>query len=931
MRILFLALSVFSLAHAEPQVEQQQQSFSMTEMGSERSLVPTQKQQLVRRPSTDKPRRGSVILVPKEMEVGTSDIRSLRPTAPELVKLCDKEVLLFEKGISGVRPESITKQAGVSCAKLSSGSQVIPLGNTTTVLDSITKWITYLRTKSEADLRRFSETDRGIIQAVTQYALSDNKSNPQGAENFFPRLNPKTVRLMFTLSNLVYYNKGDRHFTPNYVSTSYKQKMEALNGRVIALEKRLDNLKLFRQKLSTLFGDDIIRYVEQRRIESQETRDQKHQRADSSQGKHSQTFGLHSKTEGEVDFSQQFGGSSKSEGLSRGQDQGQTEVQQTETMDVQVKNLAPDVLRAQAENFNKLVADDQTRIDNPTTATLNEIEGNLGMIEGKIKHELIDIGRTLSILADPVAGDYWVKVDQVFDRQLEGFSPVDIMYRSLTPYKKPWLGSGVAKSKSRDSSNLGDKEVSGVILYRDSEPADSDKNVDQLIIAFSGSNSEEDWLHNFNVKRSQGRANHSLAVGYRVHEGIMDSLDETLDYMGTNLKKWFRDYIQAHPIKQNGEIPTLRIAVTGHSLGGGLAMMMALLIKDQIAPVYEGRINIDVVVYTFGAPPIFDKDFAQKAEDRLGKQNVIRVWNEGDPVSTFSIVLKNEKVFKRSLLMTLLGYAHIGTSIPLVDREGIASFWDKFDPWKNHLTDRYANLLATNWEDLLNKKAHEINTYLKSRDLLKSTILISALDDMGRFLRGRETAILPLKPFLVGDILAMLRDTQERFSQKSQGENTIQNYEQIRDTRYSEGKKSDPKLVGADTKQLSYKHELPTGQNVPMVIDRSTSCSQSSIVKSTKIDPARMHPLDVAELSCGCCLAKNFFVSADSSLTSKLRGVFGKRISTVEQVYNHCSSYCKPLGGIVFSDPKRANTVEIGDLMDRMRLGDKWRAKKLKP
>ena len=56
-------------------------------------------------------------------------------------------------------------------------------------------------------------------------------------------------------------------------------------------------------------------------------------------------------------------------------------------MDVQVKNLAPDVLRAQAENFNKLVADDQTRIDNPTTATLNEIEGNLGMIEGKIKHE----------------------------------------------------------------------------------------------------------------------------------------------------------------------------------------------------------------------------------------------------------------------------------------------------------------------------------------------------------------------------------------------------------------------------------------------------------------------------------------------------------------------------------------------------------------
>ncbi len=925
MRILFLTMSVFSLACAG-----QQQNFPMTEMGSVKSLVPVQKQPLVRRPSTDAPRRGSVILVPKEIDIGTSDIRSLRPTAPELVKKCDKDVLLFENGISGVQPESIIKQTGISCANLSSGNQVTPLGNISTVLDSITKWMTYLKTKSEVDLKHFSETDRGIIQAVTQHALSDNKPNPQSAENFFPRLNPETVRLMFTLSNLVYYNKYDRQFTPNYISTSYDKKMGDLKGKIVALNTRLGNLKRFRDRLYEIFGSDIIRYVEQRRIESQEIRDQKHQRVDSSQGKHSQAFGLHSETEGHVDFSQQFGGSSKSEGLSRGQDQGQTEAQRTETMDIQVKNLAPDILRAQAENFNRSITDGQIKIDNPDTATLYEIEGKLGMIETKIKHELIDIERTLKILADPVARDYWVKVEQVFNRQLEGFSPIDIMYRSLTPYKKSWIGSGIAKSKSRDSSNLGEKEVSGVILYRNSEPDDSDKNVDQLIIAFSGSNSEEDWLHNFNTKRSQGRADHSLAVGYRVHEGIMDSLEETLNYMGTNFKKWFHDYIQTHPIKPNGKIPTLRIAVTGHSLGGGLAMLTALLIKDQIAPVYEGRINIDVVVYTFGAPPIFAKDFAQKAEDRLGKQNIIRVWNEGDPVSTFSIVLKNQKVFKRSLLMTLLGYAHIGTSIPLVDRDGIASTWDKLNPWSNHSSDRYANLLATNWEDLLNRKAREINTYLRSRDLLKSTILISALNDMGTFLRGRDTAILPLKPFLVGDILAMLRDTQEKFSQQPQGENTLQNYEQIRDTRYSEGKKSDPKLAGADTKQLSYKHKLPTGENVPMVIDRSTSCSKNNIVKSTKINPAQMNPLDLDELSCGCCLAKNFFVSADSSLTSKLRGLFGKRISTVEKVYNHCSSYCTPLVGTVFSDMKRANTMEIADLMDRMRLGDMWRTKKLK-
>lgn len=929
MRILFLSLLMSSLVLAD----QEQSILPYQPEKTRRATVsiPPQKKQVAQYQPHDltQVRRKSVVLVPKEVEVGTSDIRTLRPSNPEVVKRCNKDVLLFENGISGVNPGAITTQSGISCANLSSGNQVIPLGDISTVLSSINKWTTYLKTKSEAELRNFSETDRGIVQAVTNFALSDKKIPTQGMANFFPRVDPQTVRLMFDLSYLTYYNKEDRKFTPNYVSTPYEQEMLKLKGRVAALEKRLHNLTQFRLDLARIFGSDVIRYVEQRRIESQETRDQQHQRVDTTQGEYDQRFGLHSDTKDKVAFDQQFGGGSKSSGLSRGKDQGQTDVQRTETMDIKVKNLAPEVLRAQAENFNRLVADDETKIENPSTATLNDIEGRIGIVEGKIKYELVEARRSVTILSDPVAGDYWVKVERVFSRELEGFTPVDILYRNLTSYKKSWFGSGIAKSKSRESSDLGNKEVSGVVLYRDAEVSDNTKNVDQLIIAFSGSNSEQDWLHNFNVKRSQGQANHSLAVGYRVHQGIMDSLDETLDYMGTNLKKWFRDYTQSHPVT-NGQIPTLRIAVTGHSLGGGLAMLMALLIKDQIAPVYQGKINIDVVVYTFGAPPIFDKNFSQKAEDRLGKHNVIRVWNEGDPVSTLSIVLKNEKVFKRSLLMTLLGYAHIGTSIPLVDRDGIASFWDKFNPWSNHVADRYANLLATNWDQLVNRKASDIYKLLQSKDLLKTNILLTALDDIGRFLRGRDTAVLPLKPFLVGDILAMLRDTSDRFNQQNPSDNTIRNYESIRDTRYSEGKKSAPKLAGADTKALTYAHELPTGQKVKMKVDRSTSCSTKDIVKSTGINPQQLDGLDVSELSCGCCLSKNFFVSADASLTSKLRGLFGKRISTVDQVYKHCSRYCSPLEGTVFTDAKKANVIEIGDLMDRMGLGDMWRAKKLK-
>ena len=785
-------------------------------------------------------------------------------------------------------------------------------------------------------MSRFSETNRGVVEAITQYAASHPMDGSRKSiQDFFPRVDPQTVRLMFDLSYLTYYDKSDRSFTPNYVSTPYEQQLLKVKGRVAALERRLRNITQFNLDLNRVFGSDVIRYVEQRRIESQEDSDRRHQGSSAMEGRYDQKFGLHSGgTDGRVDFDQTHGGGSKNSGVSMGQDRGRTDVQRTETMDMKVRNLTPDLLREQAVNFNRLVADDETKIADPNNTTLNEIEGRVGIVEGKIKYELVEARRAVEILSDPIAGEYWVKVERVFSRELEGFTPVDILYRSLTKYKKPFFGAGIAAAKRNKGSDLGGKEVSGVILYRDAEPTDSTKNTDQLIISFSGSNSEEDWLHNFDAGRSQGKANHSLAVGYRVHQGIMNSLNESLDYMGTNLKGWFKNYVKSHPVGSDGKIPTLRIAVTGHSLGGGLAMLMALLIKDQIAPVYEGRINIDVVVYTFGAPPIFDKDFAQKAEDRLGKRNVIRVWNEGDPVSTMSIVFKNEKIFKRSLLMTLLGYAHIGTSIPLVDREGLASFWDKLNPWSNHVADRYANLLATNWKDLTNKKAREVYEYLTSRDLLKIGMLRSSLDDMGQFVRNRNDAAMPLQPFLVGDIVEMMRDTDAKFQPnngQSGNANTIQNYDSVRDTRYSEGKKAAPKLAGAEEKGLTYSHELQTGQKIPMKLNRSTSCSAKDIVKTVGLNPNQFDPRDIDELSCGCCLAKNFFVSADSSLTSKFRSLFGKRISTVDQVYKHCSARCSPLVGTIFADKNKANVMEIGDLMDRMGLGDMWRAKKLKP
>lgn len=601
---------------------------------------------------------------------------------------------------------------------------------------------------------------------------------------------------------------------------------------------------------------------------------------------------------------------------------------QTETQDFQVRNFAPDLIREKANTFNAIFGDPDTKIPNVNAVNLEEIEARLSTLQHKTMYDLIEAERSLEILSDPRVGEYWSKVDSTFNRMLQGFKPVDVFYRNLTPYKQPALGKGLAKSKENANTRIDGKEVSGIMLYREDKSSNGHK-IDQLILSFSGSNSQEDWKHNLNFKKTQGYAQHNLAAGFKVHEGIMDSLSESLTYNGTNLKRWFDNYVKSQK-GQNllpGEKPTLRIAVTGHSLGGALALLMALDIKQNIAPHYADKLTIQVVVYTFGSPPIFDSRFAKKAEDLIGKENIVRVWNVGDPVASFSIVKKTEDVFKKSPLMTFLGYSHIGISIPLADNERMASFFDKFNPWSNHLADRYSNLIETNWKSLLNTHAREIFRYLQSQNLLTGEELKSTLEGMDEFLRSNSQAKFALPAKIEPEVIQIVKAQP---SDNSKVDKTLKNYQQVVDNQYRQGETSQPKLARADVNGLTYVHQLPTGTEVPMTINRKTSCSVGNIVKQKKLNARQFAPLDLSELSCGCCLSKNYFVSMDSSISSKFRFLFGKKISTVQQVYTHCTKYCAPLIGTVFTDKNRANIDEIGHFMDRMGLGKMWQEKKLR-
>ncbi|MBW8309718.1 MAG: lipase family protein [Candidatus Paracaedibacteraceae bacterium] len=852
---------------------------------------------------------------------------SFIPNGPTLVKSCDDIVVLFKSGVpANILNTMTSKGQGGECVQAAAQEGMV-LGKKTEVLGQLNQGLTFWRTKLESQFKDLSDLDKDMLDSITHYVMSTQPNQITNRSDFYPRIDPDLIKLMFTLSYLTYYNKSDSKNTPNYVSTAYRQELAKLEGEIKSLTAKLQKIKQFEDSLAFTFGADTIKFIEQRRLESQEESDVKRQDSSINTGRYDQSFGMQvGNNAGQNSFGQQHGGGSYGSGQASGRDQGRAGKVQTETNDLHVRNFAPQLVREKARTFNSIFNDVDARIADINSVTLEDIEERLDRIARKTTHALLEAKRSLQILSDPRVGEFWVKVDSTFNRFLEGFKPVDVFYRNMTPYKTPNLLRRMVASKANSQADLGNKEVSGVMLYRGGKGGQPHK-IDQLILAFSGSNSVEDWNHNFDGLKNQGQAKHSLAIGFRVHQGIMNSLSESLSYNGTNLKRWFDKYVKENGQgKSNrGERPTLRIAVTGHSLGGALALLMALDIKQNIAPHYQDKINIEVVVYTFGAPPIIDKKFAQKAEDLLGKGNVLRVWNLGDPVSTFSIIKKTEDVFKRSALMTLLGYAHIGTSIPLSDNEGMASLFNKLSPWTNHSSDRYSNLIETNWKGLLNRKAHEIFYYMQSHNLLKGEVLKSTLEDMNTFLRSNKDAVKVLPAPIVNDVIATLSPkTQTAPTQK-----TMQNHNAITESRFSEGVSQQPKLAKAEVKNLTYTHTFRTGQTVPMKIDRGTSCDVKSIIKQTKINSKAFDANDLNELSCGCCLSKNYFISMDATFASKLRSVFGKKISTVQEVYKHCSKYCSPLTGTVFTDKVRANVDEIGALMDRLGLGDMWQQKKL--
>lgn len=129
-----------------------------------------------------------------------------------------------------------------------------------------------------------------------------------------------------------------------------------------------------------------------------------------------------------------------------------------------------------------------------------------------------------------------------------------------------------------------------------------------VVVSFCGSESLLDWFTNLAFVKDAG-----IFPGSRVHEGFQDALFCMLVPLGLALEK-------LNPDRRK------QIWITGHSLGGALAVLFTALLLDSGEPVTG--------LYTFGAPRVGDHPFAQAFDRRmhaLGAHHH-RVVNQGDLV-----------------------------------------------------------------------------------------------------------------------------------------------------------------------------------------------------------------------------------------------------------------------------------------------------------
>jgi hypothetical protein len=222
-------------------------------------------------------------------------------------------------------------------------------------------------------------------------------------------------------------------------------------------------------------------------------------------------------------------------------------------------------------------------------------------------------------------------------------------------------------------------------------------NNDHIVVAFRGTESPttidglKDWLltdaANLLIQPEGDIGTDFAAAGVaaRWHEGFMKALASVWDPL--------LEAVQAERKKSDRPI-----WVTGHSLGGALALLATWRFKRKFVPVHQA--------YTFGAPMVGNAETAE-AIDRELPDRVFRYVNDKDPVPLLPTL---------SLLAN--GYRHCQKEIPLgmVAAAGaeVVTAVEFFKQWAGKTADGviHATLIDDIWHGMQERiGAHLMENY----------------------------------------------------------------------------------------------------------------------------------------------------------------------------------------------------------------------------
>ena len=182
------------------------------------------------------------------------------------------------------------------------------------------------------------------------------------------------------------------------------------------------------------------------------------------------------------------------------------------------------------------------------------------------------------------------------------------------------------------------------------------ENESSIVIAFRGSQTPnsldgvKDWLltnaRNFLVL-PEGRIGTDFAaagVGARFHRGFMQALDEV----------WEPLYSQVDQVFSKQERP---VWVTGHSLGGALALLCAWRMHQQFIPIHQ--------VCTFGAPMIGNQAAAEAFAREFPGQ-IYRYVDVGDLVPRLPMISLLSNDYDHCLKEIVVGGENLLTAARLI-------------------------------------------------------------------------------------------------------------------------------------------------------------------------------------------------------------------------------------------------------------------------